>query len=363
MTRTRTCRTTLFTALAVAVLAVAVPTGPALQAAGIEHSQSFSSDRLTVRNLIGEIRVEGHGGSNFEVVVNVAGRDAGEGLIRMKAGDDQLDIVFPAAQGDYVYPRLGRSNSEFNMKSGGNLAELFYGDTGIDRVKVRGSGQGLELWADVTVRVPSGGTLEVVHGVGELFANDVDGDLELATRSGNVTVDRTRGELSVATGSGDVGLSQIESEQVEIATGSGNIKVQESRGEEFELASGSGEILLSALQARSIEVGTGSGDITAKGVDAEEIEMGTGSGDVTLDLDQMGRGEYEVGTGSGDIELTVAGGVSADVHAETSGGEIVVDLSGAEFSKQEKDEVRLTVGGGDARVELGSGNGDIRIRG
>ena len=298
-----------------------------------------------------------------QVVVTVAGRDADAGMIRTKVAGDQLDILFPAAQGNYVYPRLGRSSSEFNMKQGGDLAELFYGDGGADRVKVRSSGQGLELWADVTVRVPSGGRLEIVHGVGELFAENVDADLELATRSGNVTADRTRGELSVATGSGNVGLNQIDSEQVEIATGSGDITVQDSRGDEIELATGSGEILLSTLQARSIEIGTGSGDITAKGVDAEEIEMGTGSGDVTVDLLQMGRGEYEIGTGSGDIELTVAGGVSADVHAETSGGTIVVDLGDAVFSKQKEDEVRLTVGSGDARVELGTGSGDIRIRG
>jgi hypothetical protein len=41
----------------------------------------------------------------------------------------------------------------------------------------------------------------------------------------------------------------------------------------------------------------------------------------------------------------------------------VVDLDAAEFSKRDVDEVRLTVGSGDARVELGSGNGDIHIRG
>jgi len=252
MTRTKNRRTTLLTVLAVfAVLAVTA--GSALQAAGIELNESFSTDRLTVRNLIGEIHIEGHGGSTFEVVVSVAGRDADQGMIRTKVTGDQLDILFPAAQGDYVYPRLGRSNSDFNMKSGGNLADLLYGDGGANRIKVRGSGTGLELWADVTVRVPSGGRLEIVHGVGEMFAENVDGDLELATRSGDVTADRTRGELSIATGSGNVGLNQIDSEQVEIATGSGDIKVQDSRGDEFELASGSGEIFLSALQARSID--------------------------------------------------------------------------------------------------------------
>ena len=361
MTRTRALGITLLTALAVATV-LAVPAGSALQAAQIEKNHSFSTDRLTVRNVIGEIRVEGHGGSTFEVVVRVGGRDAAEGSIRTKTTDDQLDVVFPAATGDFVYPPLGRSSSDFNVKSGSNLAELFYGDGGVDRVKVRGSGKGLELWADVTVRVPSGGRLEIVHGVGELFAENVDGDLELATRSGNVTADRTRGDISVATGSGDVGLSQIDSDSVEIATGSGSIKIRDSRGGEIELASGSGEIFLSALQARSIEVGTGSGDITAKEIDAEEIEMGTGSGDVTLDLWQMGRGKCEIGTGSGDIELTVASGMSVDIHAETSDGKVLVDLGAAEFSKRDDDEIRLTVGNGDARVELGTGSGDIRIR-
>ena len=348
------------TVLGIALLAVLA--GSTLQAAQVEQNHSFSTDRLTVRNVIGEIHVEGHGGSTFEVVVRMGGRDAAEGSIRTKTADDQLDVVFPAGDGDFVYPRLGRSSSDFNLKNGGNMAELFYGD-GADRIKVRGSGKGLELWADMTIRVPTGGKLEVVHGVGELRAENVDGDLELATRSGNVTADRTHGELSVATGSGDVGMTEIDSESVEIATGSGSIKVRDSRGGEFELASGSGEIVLSALQARSIEVGTGSGNITAKEVDAEEVEMGTGSGDVTLDLFQVGRGEYEIGTGSGDIELTLPGGVSADVSAETSGGTVSVDLDAAEFSKRAKDEVQLTVGNGDARIELGTGSGDIRIRG
>jgi len=356
MIRNRALGITLLTVLAVIG-------GSALQAAQIEQNHSFSTDRLTVRNVVGEIHIEGHGGSTFEVVVRVGGRDAAEGSIRTKATDDQLDVIFPAGEGDFVYPQLGRSNSEFSIKSNGNMAELFYGDGGVDRIEIRGSGKGLELWADVTVRVPTGGKLDIVHGVGELRAENVDGDLELATRSGNVTADRTHGELSVATGSGDVALTQIDSESVEIATGSGDIKVRDSRGDEIELASGSGEIFLSAVQARSIEVGTGSGDITAKEVDAEEVEMGTGSGDVTLDLFQMGSGEYEIGTGSGDIELTLPGGVSASVHAESSGGTVAVDLAAAEFSKQDKDEVHLTVGNGDARVELGTGSGDIRIRG
>ena len=55
---------------------------PAL--AGFDEQRSFSSDTLTVNNLIGEVRVTGHGGSTFEVQVSVRGSDASRDLIRIR---------------------------------------------------------------------------------------------------------------------------------------------------------------------------------------------------------------------------------------------------------------------------------------
>ena len=95
----------------------------------------------------------------------------------------------------------------------------------------------------------------------------------------------------------------------------------------------------------------------------DRVEIGTGSGDVTLDLDQMGDGDYNVGTGSGDITLTMPPGTPVDVHAETNSGRIEVEVLDAEFRTREDDEVRFSVGGGGVDVELGTGGGDIRIRG
>jgi DUF4097 and DUF4098 domain-containing protein YvlB len=77
----------------------------------------------------------------------------------------------------------------------------------------------------------------------------------------------------------------------------------------------------------------------------------------------MGDGEFNVGTGSGDITLRMPPGATADVHAETHGGKVTVDLDGpVAFDTREEDEVRMTVGQGGARVDLGSGSGDIQIR-
>ena len=57
-------------ALGVVLALLAAPAGAAL-----EEMKTFSTDRLTVRNLIGEIQVEGHRGANFEVQVRISGSE------------------------------------------------------------------------------------------------------------------------------------------------------------------------------------------------------------------------------------------------------------------------------------------------
>ena len=61
-----------FALAALALLALAAGL-PAL--AGFDQERSFQTDQLTVHNMIGEIRISGHGGSSFEVLVHVRGDD------------------------------------------------------------------------------------------------------------------------------------------------------------------------------------------------------------------------------------------------------------------------------------------------
>jgi hypothetical protein len=326
-------------------------------AAGMQETLSFDSDRLHVKSLIGQITVESHSGSGFEVVVDTQGKDAREGAVRLEQETDELLIGFTGGAREYVDTRLKGSTSI--STDNGWLSRLL----GSGRIKVRGSGSGVELWTDVTIRVPDGGALELEHQVGEVQARNVDGRLELATGSGDVTLDTTRGDLAVATGSGDIRLTGVEGDEIEIATGSGDVDGERCHGHSFEIATGSGSIGLGDIDADSVEIGTGSGDVKLERVAADSVEIGTGSGDVTLAMDRLGSGEVSIGTGSGDIDVDVPAGGGLDVHAETRGGEVNVQMSGVEFSTQEDDEVRFTVGGGGTRVRLGSGNGDITIRG
>ncbi|MCP3981091.1 MAG: DUF4097 domain-containing protein [bacterium] len=329
--------------------------------AGPSETRTIDGDRLTVRNLIGEVRIEGGGGSDFEVVVETNGSDAKQGMIRIEQSGDELEIVFPSGETDYVYPAMGR-NSSTNIRIDGDswLSRLLGTNK---KIRVRGSGDGLELWADVTVRVPRGGELGIEHSVGNVHASNVDGELRLSTSSGDIHTEDSRGPLSVATGSGDVDVSGVDGEQIRIATGSGDVEAERLAGDKIKIATGSGDVELDDAQAQKIQLATGSGDIEATAVGADDASIATGSGEVTLHLDRMGDGEFQVGTGSGDIRLGLPPGSSVEVHAETDGGEIAVDLDErVDYKVKEDDEVEFAVGGGAARVTLGSGSGDIVIR-
>ena len=112
---------------------------------------------------------------------------------------------------------------------------------------VKGRGNGLEVWADVTVGVPRGRELEVQHGVGRISAVDVKADLVLDSHAGPIEVTSVEGDVLCDTGSGSV-------------------------------------------KAHGVR-----GDLTAD----------TGSGSVELVLDRMGDGKFVIDTGSGVDDNTV----------------------------------------------------------
>ena len=107
------------------VLAVCLLVGALPAQAEFEEQGSVSADRLTLRNLIGEINVEGHNGSEFEIEVRVQGDDATRERItieRKEGSAAEWNILFPLDESKrYVYPRLGRgSSTSFDTHDGGS---------------------------------------------------------------------------------------------------------------------------------------------------------------------------------------------------------------------------------------------------
>jgi hypothetical protein len=331
-------------ALVAAVLAAAL-SGPAL--AERTETFRFQGRSLFVGNLIGEIKVEGHDGDAFLVEVEVGGADAerfAPKLIELQGQRARLEIAFPVErQRKYVYPPLGRGRTTIQVgtrreDSRGWLRELLDAVTG-ERIEISGRGSGVEVWADVIVRVPKGRVLELEHGVGEVSATGIDGELSFDLMSGAVSADGVRGRLDISTGSGDVDLADIAGE-LEVDTGSGDVTVTRADSPVLTVDTGSGQVDLSDVRARRLLIDTGSGAVTAEGVAADSAVIDTGSGSITL---------------------LVPSYASAEVQADTGSGGIQVDLRDFETLHRERDALRIRLGRGEANVRLDTGSGSIRV--
>ena len=355
--------------LSITLLAVILLVTPLL-AAEFTEQLTLKADELILVNLIGEVTVEQASGSVFVVDVAVRGEDASRDLIQIESDEDRKATVvvnFPTdKERKYVYPKLGRNAKTTitfhgdDHKNNNWLAKLF--NSSHRKIKVSGSGSGLEVWADVTVRVPAGKGCVVKHGVGEIKALDVKGDLDLDIHSGPVAARRIEGSLVADTGSGSVTIEQAEGD-LNVDTGSGSVVVNQCEGERVSVDTGSGSVKAEDIACDRLVIDTGSGSVRARAVTAEDAKIDTGSGSVKLFLDRMGSGRFVLDTGSGSIELGLPSDASAEVTAETGSGSISVEIEGIHLKKSHKDYVSFTIGDGDARVLLDTGSGSIRIYG
>ena len=341
---------------AAAVCCVAALAGIA-DAAGFSETKTFSTNSLTVTNLIGEVYVTGHSGSDFEVVVDVQGGDASREAVQLETDSGSLTVMFPKSK-RFVYPKLGAHN-EVTFRPNGN--DNWIGALLGSQVKISRSGSGLEIWADVEIRVPEGGRLNLRQGAGAVVAEDVTGNLDLDSHYGKVSVASVDGDLLVDTGSGNVNVVDVRGD-VNIDTGSGGVTlVDVAATGDVSIDTGSGDVSLTRVSGDEFNIDTGSGDVDGSDIRAESAVIDTGSGAVGFSLAEMGRGNFDIDTGSGGITLALPASAGCEVQAESGSGGVRVDLVGLKHLRRDDDDVEFSVGDGSARVRLDSGSGAIRI--
>lgn len=310
--------------------------------------------RVAVYNLAGQVDVVRGSGSDVVVRLTRGGRDAAriEVAVDEIGGRRALRVLYPADR--IVYPEMGRgSTTRQGVRSDGT-----FGGGGGERVTIRGSGDGLEAWADLRIEVPAGRSLEVFVAVGEATASGVEADLSIDTGSGGVDATDIRGRLLVDTGSGGVTVSDVEGD-VTVDTGSGGVRIDRVRGERILVDTGSGRVEGSALAAATVRIDTGSGSIDVFGVDSPDVVLDTGSGSVEIEmLRDVER--LDIDTGSGSVTVRVPEGLGAELEAETGSGGIDVDFP-VQLNTMRRDHLRGVLGDGDGRIRIDTGSGSIRL--
>ncbi len=351
---------TMLKVLFLLILAVPVLAGE------FQKSFDFDNDELQIRNMIGAIEVRPTGGDRIKVTVNVRGDDADEDLITFDTeggAEKTFSINFPIDDHQkYVYPALGKESKttiRYREQEGGSWLRRVFG--GGEKITVRGKGAGLDLWADVLVEVPADREVEVRLGVGTIDAHDVVSDLVLDTHSGSINARDIEGSLLCDTGSGAVAVRGIRG-ALNVDTGSGSVDLEGCEGPTVLVDTGSGRVTAKAVICQKLTIDTGSGSVEATNVETDHANIDTGSGSVLLQLDRMGDGRFIIDTGSGSITLDVPEDASARIMADTGSGGMHLDLQGAMVEHKSRDEMKLIIGDGDAKVTLDAGSGSITVK-
>src|SRR5438876_9996 len=258
---------------------------PGLAVSQQPERHTISGDDIAVYNLVGVARIEGGSGSAVVVELSRSGRDLDK--LRVETGPvrgrETLRVIYP--DDAIVYRGLDfDGNTTLDVREDGTFNDREgHRSGGGHRVRISGSGRGLEAHADLRVAIPAGRRVAVYLAVGRVFVSNVDGDLQVDVSAANVTADHTKGSLRIGTGSGDVKVADAEGD-VTLDTGSGNVIVAGAHGRQLKLDTGSGDVSAERVEVDVLKVDTGSGNVTASGVKSPDANIDTGSGNVRLEL-------------------------------------------------------------------------------
>jgi len=200
----------------------------------------------------------------------------------------------------------------------------------------------IDAEADLVIRVPRGAEVQVESLSADITISDVLGDVRAETVSGDVAI-------------------ETRSKRVEAATVSGDLRVNAPAGD-LDVEAVSGDVTIEGVSG-SASVQVVSGDLDLEG-SLSQAEIEAVSGDIKIVAGLMPGAQVEINALSGTVDLSVPASTSARFRVETFSGTIESDFGTPARSEDRGPGMNLdaTAGGGDARVEIESFSGRVRIR-
>lgn len=346
----------LASALATALAITTLPAAGVAQASG---TYTLSGDDVAVYNLAGIVRIVAGSGADVQVAINGGGADADRLEVETGPvlGRASLRVLYPGDR--IVYPELHRgSRTQMRVRDDGTFGDRNDRGGRGSRITIAGSGSGLEAWADLTVSVPRGRAVSLYLGVGEVTAENVEGDLLIDVSSAPVRTTRTVGRLSIDTGSGSVEVRGATG-PTSIDTGSGSVDVFAVRGDVLTVDTGSGGVDGGDIQVRELHIDTGSGGIDIADAAFTDGLLDTGSGGVRLEL-TSDVNDLSIDTGSGGVTIVFPAELGAGLDLDTGSGGIDFDVP-IRVSRFGRRSLQGEIGDGRGMIRIETGSGSIRF--
>ncbi len=213
---------------------------------------------------------------------------------------------------------------------------------------------GSEKRSDLVIRVPAESSTEVQTVSADVSVLAVNGSADLQTVSGNIQVGSSGAPDARSAG-------KVAPKRVEAQTVSGNIEI-DAASTRTSASTVSGTVNMK-LTGGEVEANAVSGNIRIEGGRFDRADVSAVSGDVLFDGDFGSDGRYEFSTHSGTVELRLPARVSAEIDASSYSGDIINGFGGKPEGGGEPGgkELGLTLGAGDARVEVSTFSGAVKL--
>lgn len=191
--------------------------------------------------------------------------------------------------------------------------------------------------------------------------------LDINTVSAKITVADAKNEAMVRSVSGDIKIAG-DFETLEVKSTSGDIDIKGS-GKELVVSCISGEIEISG-DFPDIRAKTVSGDITFEGETMSSGDFNSTSGKISLTCEPVSKALINAETTSGSIELVTKKDLSAKIRFESFSGR--VKIMGIDYNDSDNEDdnvievgklIKMTIGTGEAKIELQSLSGNITLKG
>jgi DUF4097 and DUF4098 domain-containing protein YvlB len=216
-----------------------------------------------------------------------------------------------------------------------------------------------QVWFDLTISMPRGGSLQSSAGSGDQEVRDLLGNVELTAGSGDTKVTHIDGAVSAKIGSGDITARDIRG-ATELRAGSGDI-FAENMSSRVQAETGSGDIRI-RYAGGELKALSGSGSIHVREAKSA-MRLRSSSGEVQVESLLVPGSSWEIETASGDVDLILPAASQFNLDADARGGEVESDFSlvGTTVSGSSR-VLRGAVGQSSDWIRISSRSGTIRLR-
>ncbi|MCX6640378.1 MAG: DUF4097 family beta strand repeat-containing protein [bacterium] len=319
--------------------------------------------KLSMKDLIGDVRIQGGNGTQVEVIQLVFLDENDEADARKAFERYRADITKSGNTIQVKGPSLSFMRHVPNISYEIKLPAQF--DAGVST-----SGGDVDL-SDLT------GTVDLSTSGGDVEIASVKGPVDASTSGGNVTARNLEGTATLKTAGGDVKLSDSKIGPFSLKTAGGDITLQGVKGNaaastaggdvqanevegNLELRTSGGEILLQSVKGTNHSASTSGGDVEARDVEGS-VDLKTSGGQVTairIKGDVYGRtsgGDMEIEDITGNTDISTSGGslriigVAGRLAGATSGGDVEASLR---KNSPLTAPIRLSTSGGRMVMEL-----------